>query len=233
MTDLEAIRARHSVRRYKDKPLDADAVEALRSRIREINAGGELHFQLVTEEPKAFSGLLAYGVFRGVRNYIIVAGKKSDKLDFKAGYYGEELVLLAQRLGLNTCWVGLNYRKVGGTYTLESGEKILCYIAVGYGETQGHSHKVKDLDEVSNAEASTPIWFIKGVQAALLAPSAINQQKFRFDYIAPAQPGDKAIVRATRKFSAVGYTKIDLGIAMRHFEIAAPSNDNRYLIDYH
>jgi hypothetical protein len=34
--------------------------------------------------------------------------KKSDDLDEKVGYWGEQLVLLAQTLGLNTCWVGLS-----------------------------------------------------------------------------------------------------------------------------
>ncbi len=51
--------------------------------------------------------------------------------------------LLAQTHGLNTCWTGLSYSKVPGTYELWSGEKIGCYIALGYGETQGAGHKVK------------------------------------------------------------------------------------------
>ena len=55
---------------------------------------------------------------------------------------GEQLVLLAQTLGLNTCWAGLSYRKVAGTYELADGEKIGCYIALGYGLSQGKGHKV-------------------------------------------------------------------------------------------
>lgn len=218
---LEAIRRRHSVRRYTDRPLDTDTVELLQTKIAEMNAAGNLHMQLVVDEPKAFSGMLAYGQFSGVRNYIVVAGRKDDTFDERVGYYGEKLVLYAQLLGLNTCWAGLSYRKVKDTYELDGGEKISCYIAIGYGENQGRSHKIKSVDEVSNAGNDTPSWFVEGVEAALLAPTAVNQQKFRFEYLPPQQPGEKARVLAKRTFSVVGYTKIDLGIAKYHFEIGA------------
>lgn len=46
---------------------------------------------------------------------------KADNLDERIGYYGEQLVLLAQALGLNTCWAGLSYRKVNGAYKIEKG----------------------------------------------------------------------------------------------------------------
>ena len=39
------------------------------------------------------------------------------------------------------------------------------------------------VQQVSNACDLTPAWFQKGVEAALLAPTAINQQKFSFEYI--------------------------------------------------
>jgi len=112
-----------------------------------------------------------------------MAGKKSDDLDERVGYYGEHLVLLAQMLGLNTCWVGLSYSKVPGTFVLANDEKIACYIALGYGETQGASHKVKTIEQVSNVSDITPSWFKRGVQAALYAPTAINQQNFYFEYV--------------------------------------------------
>jgi len=66
--------------------------------------------------------LAKYGRFRNVTNYFVIAGKTADDLDERAGYYGEHLVLLAQTLGLNTCWVGLSYSKVPGTYVLEEGD---------------------------------------------------------------------------------------------------------------
>ena len=221
MTIQEAIEARHSVRAYTGQPLAADVVEVLEEKIRELNEKGHLHMQLIRNETKAFQGKLAkYGKFRGVNDYIVMAGQKADDLDERIGYYGEQLVLLAQTLGLNTCWVGLSYSKVPGTYVLEAGEVIEAYISIGYGETQGVSHKIKSVEQDSNANDLTPSWFRQGVEAALLAPTAVNQQKFFFEYI-PARDGKPVRVLAKRNFSLIGFTQMDLGIAKCHFEIGA------------
>ena len=220
MTLQEAIQARHSVRAYKELPLADEAVRVLVDKITELNQKGRLHMQLILNEPKAFQGTLAkYGKFRHVNNYIVMAGKKADDLDERVGYYGEQLVLLAQTLGLNTCWVGLSYSKVPGTYELSEDEKIACYIAIGYGETQGVSHKIKTVEQVSNASDITPSWFKKGIEAALLAPTAVNQQKFSFEHV--GVKNNRHQIRAKKGFSMIGYTKIDLGIAKYHFEIGA------------
>ena len=220
MTIQEAIEARHSVRAYKEQPLSEEIVKLLEEKILELNREGQLHIQLILNEPKAFQGPFAkYGKFRGVNNYIVMVGKKTDDLDERIGYYGEQLVIYAQTLSLNTCWVGLSYTKIPGTYVLEEDEKIACYIAIGYGETQGVNHKSKTVEQVSNATDITPSWFKKGVEAALLAPTAINQQKFSFEYVGVKDGRHQ--VHAKKGFSLVGYTQMDLGIAKYHFEIGA------------
>ena len=220
MTIQEAIEARHSVRAYKDQPLADEVARRLEEEIAVVNQKGNLHVQLIRNEPKAFQGTMAkYGKFRNANNYIVMAGKKAEDLDERVGYNGEHLVLLAQTLGLNTCWVGLSYSKVSGTYVLDEGEKIACYIAIGYGETQGVGHKIKTVGQVSNASDATLSWFRKGVEAALLAPTAVNQQKFSFEYVGVKDGHHQ--VRAKKGFSMIGYTKMDLGIAKYHFEIGA------------
>ena len=220
MTIQEAIEARHSVRAYKEQPLADEVARRLEEEIAVVNQKGNLHVQLIRNEPKAFQGTMAkYGKFRNANNYIVMAGKKAEDLDERIGYYGEHLVLLAQTLGLNTCWVGLSYSKVPGTYVLDEGEKIACYIAIGYGETQGVGHKIKTVGQVSNASDATPSWFRKGVEAALLAPTAVNQQKFSFEYVGVKDGRHQ--VSAKKGFSMIGYTKMDLGIAKYHFEIGA------------
>ena len=220
MTLEEAIEARHSVRAYKEQPLAENVVKVLEEKIAVLNREGKLHIQLIQNEPKAFLGTMAkYGKFRNVNNYIVMAGQKADDLDERVGYYGEQLVLLAQTLGLNTCWVGLSYSKVSGTYELGEDEKIACYIAIGYSESQGVSHKIKTVEQVSNISDITPLWFKKGIEAALLAPTAVNQQKFSFEYI--GMRNNRHQVRAKKGFSMIGYTKMDLGIAKYHFEIGA------------
>lgn len=220
MTIQEAIEARHSVRAYKDLPLSEEIVKLLEDELVKLNNEGQLHIQLICNEPKAFQGTMAkYGKFRNVNNYLVMAGKKAEDLDERIGYYGEHIVLLAQTLGLNTCWVGLSYSKVPGTYVLDEGEKIACYIAIGYGETQGSGHKIKTVEQVSNASDITPSWFKKGIEAALLAPTAVNQQKFSFEYV--GMSNNRHQVRAKKGFSMIGYTQMDLGIAKYHFEVGA------------
>ena len=220
MTIQEAIEARHSVRAYKDQPLSEEIVKVLEDEIVKLNNEGQLHIQLICNEPKAFQGTMAkYGKFRNANNYLVMAGKKSEDLDERVGYYGEHLVLFAQTLGLNTCWVGLSYSKVPRTYVLDKDEKIACYIAIGYGETQGSGHKIKTVEQVSNASDITPSWFKKGIEAALLAPTAVNQQKFSFEYV--GMSNNRHQVRAKKGFSMIGHTQMDLGIAKYHFEIGA------------
>ena len=220
MTIQEAIEARHSVRAYKDLPLSEEIVKLLEEELVKLNNEGQLHIQLICNEPKAFQGTMAkYGKFCNANNYLVMAGKKAEDLDERIGYYGEHLVLLAQTLGLNTCWVGLSYSKVPGTYVLDEDEKIACYIAIGYGETQGSGHKIKTVEQVSNASDITPSWFKRGVEAALLAPTAVNQQKFSFEYV--GMSNNRHQVRAKKGFSMIGYTQMDLGIAKYHFEVGA------------
>ena len=231
MTIQEAIEGRHSVRAYKNQPLTEDIVKVLEEQIVALNHEGNLHIQLIQNEPRAFQGTLAkYGKFRNVTSYMVMAGKRADDLDERIGYYGEHLVLLAQTLGLNTCWVGLSYKKIPDTYVLEEGEVIKAYIAIGYGETQGTSHKIKTVEQVSRSAVRTlgssenvndaiPSWFKRGVEAALLAPTAVNQQKFSFEYV--GMNNNRHQVRAKKGFSMIGYTQMDLGIAKYHFEIGA------------
>ena len=237
MTLQEAISVRHSVRKYIDKEIPADIIAVLQDRIAEYNKIGNLKIQLVLNETKAFSGMLSYGKFSGVKNYFVMVGKKSKDLDERIGYYGEHLVLLAQTLGLNTCWVGLSYRKVPEAYNVGKDEKLACMIALGYGETQGVSHKIKSVADVSNASDITPSWFRKGVEAALLAPTAVNQQKFSFEYLGLKKGGVRDVddivegtrhqVCAKKGFSMIGYTQMDLGIAKCHFEIGAGKTTGR------
>lgn len=229
MTLVEAIKARHSVRNYKHQPLSEEVIDILQKKIDECNALGNLHIQLVTNEKKAFSGIMSYGVFSGVENYLIMAGRKAANLYERVGYYGEQIVLQAQTLGLSTCWVGLTYRKVSSAFQINEGEKVACVIALGYGEDKYRTHKIKSREDVSNADDLTPVWLFpsvtrrrsnKGVDAALLAPTAVNQQKFYFELIQGKKEG-KMKVKASILFSMLGYTKMGLGIAKLHFEIGA------------
>ena len=216
MTLQEAIKNRHSVRKYTDKPIETAKVATLRTGIERANAESGLNIQLVLEEPKCFSsGIWKYGQFSGVKNYFVMAGPRGKEAEEKIGYFGEKLVILAQTLGLNTCWVGLTYKKIPGTYTLRDGDIVHCVVSLGYGISPGVQHPQKPAEQFFESEGLPPKWFRDGMEAALLAPTAVNQQKFKFIL----HDGNK--VEARTSFSMAGYTSIDLGIVKYHFEVGA------------
>ena len=176
MDIMELMRRRHSVRQYRDEPLSDEEIELLNRKISELNAESGLNIQLVVNEKRAFSSKIAhYGKFEGVSNYFALVGRKCKELYEKIGYYGEKLVLYSQEIGLHTCWVALNYKKIDGAYELRDGEKITMVISVGHGRHRGLGRKSKSKTEVSNITDSSPEWFSRGVEAALLAPTAMNQ----------------------------------------------------------
>ena len=210
---LEALKNRHSVRQYIHKAIDADTLAALQAEIDACNEEGGLNIQLVTDEPKAFDSFMAhYGKFSGVTSYIALVGKKGEELDEKCGYFGERLVLKAQQLGLNTCWVAMSYKKIPGAFKVNEDEKLTVVIALGYGQTQGVQHKSRPIEQVCNLNADSPAWLRAGAEAALLAPTAMNQQKFKLTYA-----DGKVTATAGMGF----YTKVDLGIVKYHFEVGA------------
>lgn len=214
MTLLEAIDARHSVRAYKDKSIEPEIREELDAFVNECNAESGLNITVKYDEPEGFDSRLAhYGSFRNVKNYIVLAGKKSENFDYLCGYYGEKIVLYAQQIGLNTCWVALTFNKKKVKEIVPDGEKLSMVIALGYGENQGKEHKGKSMHDVVDVKGGMPDWFVKGVEAALKAPTATNQQKFCFTL-----EGDKPKIRV----KGLGtLTKVDLGIVAYHFEVAS------------
>lgn len=209
MEMLEIMKKRHSVRSYDVRPIESEKRDILNALVSEINTEADLHIQIMYDEPKCFDSFMAhYGKFSGVTSYIALVGKKSSELEQKLGYYGEKLVLKAEELGLNTCWVAMTHGKSGAK--TDKGEKTVCLISLGYGSVSGTPHKNKPLSAVCNVSADSPEWFIKGVEAALLAPTAMNQQKFFFELL----PDGNVRASHGRGF----YTKLDLGIASFHFE---------------
>ena len=208
MDILEIMKNRHSVRQYKDIKIESEKRDILNELVNKCNSEGDMNIQITYDEPKCFGSIMAhYGKFSGCNNYIAVVGKKSDNLDEKAGYYGEKLVLKAQELGLNTCWVAVTHGKSAAK--VEKGEKLAIIISLGYGENQGVAHKNKPLSDVCNQTDESPEWFKKGMEAVMLAPTAVNQQKYKF-----ILNGEKVEAVSTGGF----YSKIDLGIVKYHFE---------------
>lgn len=205
MQMLDLMKERHSVRQYLDKKINGDVKTKLNTYVASINEESGLSMQIFYNEPNCFNSMLAhYGKFSNVKNYIAIVGKKEEQE--KAGYYGEKLVLKCQELGLNTCWVALTHGKVN--VQTKPQQKLLILIALGYGTNTGVAHKSKPIKELCKEDAY-PEWFMKGMEAVSLAPTAMNQQKFLFE-----MKNGQVYAKALRGF----YSKIDLGIVKYHFE---------------
>ena len=217
MTVMEAIDARHSVRAYKDIPIGQDIRGKLDEFVSRCNEESGLHITVRYDDPEGFDSRLArYGSFRNVKNYIILAGRKTADFNYICGYYGEKVVLYAQQLGLNTCWAALTFNRKRVRELIQEDETLCMVIALGYGETQGHPHKGKSLHDVVEVKGGMPEWFVEGVESALKAPTAVNQQKFTFSL-----DDGKPSVRARGLGSNV---KVDLGIVAYHFDAATGMN---------
>lgn len=215
---IRAMEERHSVRRYRDEPLPENTVADLLRAVDAVNRECDTDIQLVVEEPAAFDCMKArYGKFQNVRNYFALIGPEFKQLDRLLGYAGEKLVLYCQALGLNTCWVGASYKMVQGRYRVDLGEKLAAVIAVGYGAESGRPHKSIAPEKAAPQYGSAPPWFKSGIDAALLAPTALNQQKFRFKLLDGVDGMPQ--VKASTKLGP--FAKMDSGIAQLHFEIGA------------
>lgn len=211
MNDIEAIKARHAVRNYKPDRIEPDKVKLINEKIDEINKAGNLHLQFMEDAGNTFNRLLNKAMGLGSAPSVIACvGKEGDDLEERIGYYGEQLVLFIQKLGLNTCWAGtFNKKNIGAD--LYDGEKIVISIAVGYGKDHGAPHRSKTIEQVTEGKKDMPDWFINGVNMALLAPTAINQQKFVI------RLNDDDSVEFINKGGP--YSKVDLGIVRYHFEV--------------
>lgn len=210
---MELMRRRHSVRQYLEKAIPEELRSELNACADALNRESGLRIQIIYDEPECFNSRMAhYGRFENCSNYIAMVGKKSPDLEERCGYFGQLLVLKAQELGLNTCWVALTHGKSRAVVAADEKEAII--IALGYGKTQGTPHKNKDVSALSNLNDASPDWFRRGVEAAMLAPTAVNQQKFRFEL----EGSDRVCVKIPR----IGpYLRVDLGIVKCHFALGA------------
>lgn len=213
MSEMEMIRERHSVRNYKPDRIEPDKVKLINDKTEELNAEGKLHLQFIEDAGNTYNRLLNRAMGLGSAPSVIACvGPDDATLEQRIGYYGQKLVLFAQEIGLNTCWAGtFNKKNIGAD--VRAGEKLVISIAIGYGVDKGKPRKSKTAEQVVEAGSNRPDWFERGVEAALLAPTAINQQKFvirlnedeTVDFIDKGGP----------------YSRVDIGIVRYNFEVGA------------
>ncbi|MGI5888961.1 MAG: nitroreductase family protein, partial [Oscillospiraceae bacterium] len=174
---------------------------------------GDLDIKLVYDDDSLFTRRGADpNWIKNARNAVVISGKKDPMLGEECGYWGEKLVIYAQTLGLNTCWITGTYNKKAAKAMIPDKHKFCAVIAIGYGTDAGTPHKGKTREDVMKVEGEAPEWFLKGIDYALLAPTAANAQNFMFTL-----EGTRVGLESTKGPEP----EIDLGIVKYHFEIGA------------
>lgn len=214
MTLQEAALKRFSQHRYTPEPISLAQRRQLEKVIEYSNQRSGLHMRLICGDDAPFSGGRKYP--NGTDSYFLLAGPKGlAHMEEKCGYYGEEAVLTATTMGLDTCWLG-------GTYNREKcmvlpGDDLVCVVAVGRGKPGSQPRRALkdpiDLSTSTTSSESVPGWFAAGVEAVRLAPSAADRQGYRFRW-----SNSGAMVRLEGGGS---FALVDLGIAKFHFELGA------------
>ena len=190
---------------------------------------------LVNQSPdKVLKGVIgAYGKIKGAPAFLAFMGTmESPHVQEKVGYLGEGIVLEATALGLGTCWVAGMFRPEGAGILAGTGknERVIAVSPVGYAAQHwsmeekimtgfGRTHQRKPLSELVNGleEVKWTLWTKKALEAARLAPSAVNRQPWRF-FIG----WDDITVSVDNLSDTYHVSKrLDCGIAMLHLEVGA------------
>lgn len=242
----EIIKKRLSIRTYLAQPMSPEIKESLREFFSTIRGlfGGTARFNLVESDLAAKESnakLGTYGVIRGASAYVVAVVEKADRDLEDFGYSLEKAILYATSLGLGTCWIGGTFKKseFGKAIEQKDHEIMPCITPIGYPNSRkslidsamrfaAGSKNRKSWDELFfNCDFSHPLSeqeagkYVTPLEMLRLAPSASNKQPWR-------------IVKDTNKIHfylqhTKGYSKllaydlqrVDMGIAICHFELTA------------
>lgn len=230
------IKVRRSRRQFNGQPIYKAVVKDLMDFSDELNSRVEgFRAAIVTENPeKVFKGAVgSYGKIKNAPAYVAFIGDMSDpNVQEKSGYLGECFILEATTHGLATCWVGgfFDQNEVAKQINLGPGERVLAVSPIGYTVKEYNleeklmsglagSHKRKSLAVLCKGIPAEkwPDWVRIALEAARLAPSAVNRQPWRFTI-----NEDYVMVSLDSQYFSFGISKrLDCGIAMLHFQVGA------------
>ncbi len=231
---------RRRSRRHFDpnRPIESGSLAALDRVCREFTPFPHARAYLVSEPAKdIFKGIIgSYGKIKGAPAFIAFIGDmNSPFVQEEVGYTGEGIILEATALGLNTCWVAGFFRpeSVASLIEIGSKERILAVTPVGYARKFesleeklmtgfGHTHKRLPVSKLVSGlgKEKLPDWVRASLEAARLAPSAVNRQPWGFNV---EDDGITVFVRTSGPEFNVS-KRLDCGIAMLHIEVAALSS---------
>lgn len=207
---LALLRARHSVRVYSGQKISNDVRESIIGEVDVLKGLSGLDIVICFDDSGPFEGLIPkLSGFRGVHNYLLLAGR--ENLEERVGYFGERLLLHLLSLGLKTCWVGGSFSRKKAQAKVKKGEKIYAALAFGLSEKIGEPHKSKPRERLVSFVPSS-ILEERAALAVSLSPSALNHQDFRLE-----KENCALIIKRQGKSS---FSRIDQGIAAYDVEFA-------------
>ena len=175
----------------------------------------------------------SYGIIRGATACLAFVGDMDDPhVQEKVGYTGEGIILEATANGLNTCWISGSFDRKAASYLtgITKNEKVLTVSPIGHSSQEPSltersmmslfkPHKRKPLSALAGGleESQRPSWMKAALEAARLAPSAVNRQPWRFDL----DHNSITVSVDTPKLNLSSDKRLDCGIAMLHIEVAA------------
>lgn len=229
-----AIFIRRSRRQFDQRPLESNLLVTLNEVCKEFRPFPQASAVLVTQSvDDVFKGVIGHhGKIKGAPALIAFIGNM-DKLNIheQIGYFGEGIILEATALNLGTCWVGGFFRpEVAASLTnINKSERVFAVTPVGYASGDwsleekimagfGRKHQRKPLTELVTGleEEKWPVWMRQALEAARLAPSAVNRQPWRFHIEQHSITISVDNLKDTFNISK----RLDCGIAMLHIEVA-------------
>ena len=230
-----AIGIRRSRRVFESRQINPADLKRLEEHCRDFRPYPEVRAVLVSASPdQIFKGAVGtYGKIKSAPALAAFVGvMNSPQVNEKLGYLGESLILEATSLGLDSCWVAGFFRPEVAAKLAQAqpSEVVLAVTPLGYARDRisfeekiltgfGRTHRRKPLAEMVRGleEAYWPDWVKRALEAARLAPSAVNRQPWRFevakDHITVAVDSDNDTYGIAKR--------LDCGIAMLHLELGA------------
>jgi len=237
----DAVTRRYSVRTYDKKQPDAELVKKLLDYAATLENpfGPPIRVQLIEKETAANGEKLGtYGVIKGAKLYLGVTVADKPYAMEAVGYDFEKLVLYAASLGLGTCWLGGTFNRSAFAEAMEIKEGELFPILSPLGYPSGKKSLTEKLmragvkadtrldwgemffeGDFSKSLAASGTDYSYALEMLRLAPSAVNKQPWRVLVCGDKVHFYKKSV-AGSEISVIDMQRIDLGIAMCHFDLA-------------
>jgi nitroreductase len=242
---VDIIKSRRSVRTYKPEELSKELKDKIKNYAKEIKGpfDSKVRLELIdaTDIAQKSDGKIGtYGVIKGAKAYIAAITEKDGKNSLEQlGYALEELIIFAASLNLGTCWLGGTFKKSEFAKLVDVKENEIMPIVTPVGYIADNKSMMESFMRLAAGSNNRKQWkdlffnesfecpleekdagdYKTALEMLRLAPSASNKQPWR---VLKRGNSYHFYLSHTKGYgNALGFSiqKIDMGIAMCHFEL--------------